>query len=115
MSARSTPRPMIQRRSKRAPKLPGAAGAVWARDAIARSNEVVLIGGFVPDDLALVLERERGHVAGNGGLLAHGRWSDRGLVAADRFDEVAEVVDGAVRLVEIGLAVEVDGAINHFR
>ena len=33
----------------------------------------MLIGGLVPEDLLLVLERQRRHVAGNGGLLPHRR------------------------------------------
>src|ERR1039458_6131123 len=69
-------------------------------------HEVVGVGGFVPQNLLLVLERKRGHVAGNGRLLSHRRRRDGLLVAQHRLDEIAEVVDGAVGFVEILLAVD---------
>ena len=70
---------------------------------------MVLVGGFVPDDPLLVLERKRGHVAGNGRLLPHGRRRDHLFLAQHRLNEIAEVVDGAIDFLEILVAVEMDG------
>src|SRR5690349_14460291 len=72
----------------------------------ARLREVILVGALVPDNLLVVLERERGHVAGDRSLLSYRRRSDRLFLALNGIDEIPEMVDGAVALVEIGFAVE---------
>src|SRR5580658_3215517 len=65
--------------------------------------------GLIPSHFLLILEREGGHMAGNCGLLTDGRRRNRLLVAENRLYIVAEMIDGAIALVEICLPVEMDG------
>src|SRR5215472_9788537 len=110
-NARSTPRLMIQGERNDAPcGAPVTAAAAMSEydDAQARSGEVVLVGLVVPDHPLLVLERQCRHMARDRGLLPDRRGRDHLLVPQHRLNEVAEVVDCAVGLVEIGAAVQVD-------
>src|SRR5690242_8877379 len=100
---------MIQRKAGRA----AGGAAIEATAAMGstksgRSGEVVLVGAVVPNHLLLVLERERGHVAGNRGLLAYGRRCDGLFLAQHRLNEIAEMVDGAVRFLEFLWPIDVD-------
>src|SRR5438477_380418 len=109
-SVRSTPRPTIQRDPRRASRIPSI--CLSGRAAAAMRTplcEMVLVGGFVPDDLLLVLERKRRHVAGDGRLLADRRRRDHLLLAQNGLDEVAEMIDGAVGFLVLLRAVDVNG------
>src|ERR1051325_5180548 len=69
--------------------------------------EVIFVGSFVPNNLLVVLMRQRRHVTGDSRLLSYWRRGDRLFLALNRIDEILEMVDRAVALVEVGLAVEV--------
>src|SRR5690348_4751742 len=99
MKVRSIPRPMIQRESMRPPDRAGVEAAAMSGGV--RLDEVVLLRALVPDDLLLVFIGKGRHVARDGGLLANRRRGDRLLVAADRLDEVLEVIDRSVRFLEL--------------
>src|ERR1700730_15249709 len=66
-----------------------------------------LFGLGVPVHLLVALEGERRHMAGNGGLLPRGGGRDHLLIAAHRFDEVADVIDHAILLAQILWTVDV--------
>src|SRR6266487_3771757 len=92
ISERSTPRLTIHGW----PGLATSSGRATGMMAALISGEVIVVGLFAPDNLLVVLERQRRHVAGNGGLLADQRRRDHFLLALYGANEISEVIDGAV-------------------
>src|SRR3979411_3121369 len=106
ISVRSTFRLMIQRVESAVPE--GAALVATAAMVACESGKSDFLRSVVPDGLLLVLERDRRQVSADGGLLSHRRRRDDLLLAEDALDEILEVVNGAITLVEIFGAVQVD-------